>query len=139
MPGPADAGNAGAAGTSCGWPAPTPPTPPDTDGAADFYAQLLQLLRDEGLPFPAGGSYDFAHFTGIHRATKDLDIFIRQADWERLAAVAARAGRHAELSFPHWLGKVLHAEHFVDVIVNSGNGLPPVDDWFGQSVSVQTG
>lgn len=114
------------------------PDTPETDSAAAFYAHLLQRLCEERLPFLVGGSYGFAHFTGIHRPTKDLDIFIRQADWERLAAVAARAGWHAELSYPHWLGKVLHTEHFVDAIFNSGNGLSPVDDdWFRQSVSVQ--
>jgi hypothetical protein len=111
---------------------------PDDALATAFYAQVLQLLRDEGLPFLVGGSYGFAHITGIHRPTKDLDIFIRQADWQRLAGVAERVGWRAELSFPHWLGKVRHSSHFVDAIFNSGNGLSPVDDdWFAHSVAVQ--
>jgi hypothetical protein len=110
----------------------------DDDGAKAFYAQVLQRLREERLPFLVGGSFAFAHFTGIHRATKDLDLFIRQAEWERLADAAAGAGWQADLSYPHWLGKIVQGEHFVDVIFNSGNGLSPVDDdWFRHAVVAQ--
>lgn len=103
----------------------------DTGAAAPFYTRLMQLLQANGLPFLIGGAYAFAHVTGIRRPTKDLDIFIRQADWERLVRLAQGAGYRAELSFPHWLGKVHDSTGFVDVIFNSGNGLSPIDDaWF---------
>jgi hypothetical protein len=117
----------------------TRPTDTDDDnGARAFYGQVLQRLREEGLPFLVGGSFAFAHFTGIHRPTKDLDLFIRRADWDRLADTVVGAGWQAELSFPHWLGKIVQGEHFVDVIFNSGNGLSPVDDeWFRHAVVTQ--
>jgi hypothetical protein len=96
-----------------------------------FYVQLLQLLQRQRLPFLVGGAYGLAHFTGIRRPTKDLDIFVRQSDWERLRQLATRAGYETELAFPHWLGKIRHELGFVDVIFNSGNGVSPVDDeWF---------
>jgi hypothetical protein len=117
----------------------TRPTDTDDDnGARAFYGQVLQRLREEGLPFLVGGSFAFAHFTGIHRPTKDLDLFIRRADWDRLADAAVGAGWQAELSYPHWLGKIVQGGHFVDVIFNSGNGLSPVDDeWFRHAVVTQ--
>lgn len=103
----------------------------DGMGATGFYARLLQRLREERVPFLVGGSYAFTLMTGIQRPTKDLDIFIREANWKHLACVARAAGWQAELRYRHWLGKVLAGTHFVDAIFSSGNGLSPVDDeWF---------
>lgn len=119
----------------------TPPDAPIDDAAGDasrFYRQLLRLLQEHDLPFLVGGAYGFAHFTGIRRPTKDLDIFVRQRDWERLAQLAAAAGYRAELAFTHWLGKVVAEAGFADVIFNSGNGLSPVDDeWFAHAPDAQ--
>jgi hypothetical protein len=104
------------------------------DPAAELYGTLLQALQQDGLPFLVGGAYAFAHYTGIRRPTKDLDLFIRAADWPRLQALAARIGYRCELTFAHWLGKVYGGEAFVDVIFNSGNGLSPVDEaWFAHA------
>lgn len=100
-------------------------------GTAAFYRRALQLLVDEKVPFLVGGAFAHACFTGIRRATKDLDLFIRRADYERVAQLALRQGWHAELAFPHWLAKVYAGEEFIDLIFNSGNGVTPVDDrWF---------
>jgi hypothetical protein len=101
------------------------------DPTAPFYRHLLQVLQGQRLPFLIGGAYAFAHFTGIRRPTKDLDIFVRQGAWARLARLAHQAGYRAELTHPHWLGKIHDDIGFVDVVFNSGNGLAPVDDtWF---------
>ena len=102
------------------------------DAAPEFYVRLMQALKARRLPFLIGGAYGFAHFTGIRRPTKDLDLFIRQRDWPRLVRAATAAGYHAEIAYPHWLGKVRGVGGlFADVIFNSGNGLSPVDDsWF---------
>ena len=109
--------------------------PPGAD-AEDFYARLLQLLRDAQVPFLVGGSHAFSLLTGHQRPTKDLDLFIRRDDWERVAGLATGAGWVAELTYPHWLGKVIDAPFFVDAIFNSGNGLCPVDDsWFEHAVN----
>ena len=35
------------------------------------------------------------------------------------------------MTYPHWLAKVFAGEDFIDLIFNSGNGVPPVDHrWF---------
>ncbi|RQP25149.1 nucleotidyltransferase [Piscinibacter terrae] len=101
---------------------------------AGFYRQVLQTLAGDGIAFMVGGAFAFAHHTGLHRDTKDLDLFIRRADFERVAALMNRHGLHTELTFPHWLGKVHQHDRFVDLIFNSGNGLSPVDDdWFAHA------
>lgn len=96
-----------------------------------FYGRVLTLLNDEGIPFLIGGAFAFAHYTGIERNTKDLDLFIRREDYERIEAVMREQGYVAELTYPHWLAKVFDGEAFIDLIFNSGNGVSPVDDeWF---------
>jgi predicted nucleotidyltransferase len=100
-------------------------------GTAAFYRKALQLLVDARLEFLVGGAFAHACFTGIRRSTKDLDLFIRRDDYERVAALAEAQGWRAELTYPHWLAKVYCGDDFIDLIFNSGNGLTPVDDrWF---------
>lgn len=98
---------------------------------AAFYRRALQLLTVADVPFLVGGAFAHACFTGIRRSTKDLDLFIRREDFERIASLAQAEGWHAEVTYPHWLGKVHAGKEFIDLIFNSGNGLTPVDDrWF---------
>lgn len=102
--------------------------PPAT---AAFFRRALQALVDAGVPFLVGGAFAHACFTGIRRSTKDLDLFIRREDYERVAALMQSLGWRTELTYPHWLAKVFAGEDFIDLIFNSGNGLTPVDDeWF---------
>ena len=98
---------------------------------AAFYRLALQVLSDAKVPFLVGGAFAHACFTGIRRATKDLDLFIRRADYDRVVRLAQAQGWHTELAFPHWLAKVYGGEDFIDLIFNSGNGVTPVDErWF---------
>jgi predicted nucleotidyltransferase len=100
-------------------------------GTAAFYRRALQVLADAKVPFLVGGAFAHACFTGIRRTTKDLDLFIRREDWDRVARLAHAQGWRAELAFPHWLAKVYAGDDFIDLIFNSGNGVTPVDDrWF---------
>jgi len=101
---------------------------PDT---AAFYRRALRVLADANVPFLVGGAFAHACYTGIRRSTKDLDLFIRREDYERIQALAEAEGWRAELTFPHWLAKVYAGEDFIDLIFNSGNGVTPVDErWF---------
>jgi hypothetical protein len=91
----------------------------------------LRTLVDAGVPFLVGGAFAHACFTGIRRSTKDLDLFIRREDYDRIAQLMQAQGWRTELSYPHWLAKVHAGEEFIDLIFNSGNGLTPVDArWF---------
>jgi hypothetical protein len=98
---------------------------------AAFYRRALQALVDAGVPFLVGGAFAHACFTGIRRSTKDLDLFIRREDYERVAQRMSAEGWETEMTYPHWLAKVYAGEDFIDLIFNSGNGLTPVGaDWF---------
>jgi hypothetical protein len=100
-----------------------------------FYSETLKVLNASGIPFLVGGAYALAHYTGIERHTKDLDVFVRREDCPRTLDVLRRAGFRTEMTFPHWLGKAFHGGEFVDVIFSSGNAIAEVDDlWFEHSV-----
>jgi len=105
---------------------------------AAFYRRALQLLVDARVPFLVGGAFAHACFTGIRRSTKDLDLFIRREDYDRVAALARAEGWRAEMPYPHWLAKVYAGEDFIDLIFNSGNGVTPVDElWFRNNAQAE--
>lgn len=106
--------------------------------ASDFYKRVIQIFQEKGIDFLVGGAFAFVHYTGIGRDTKDLDLFIRRADWDRVTRALAEEGVTTELTFPHWLGKAFggrQREFFVDLIFSGGNGVAEVDDeWFSNAV-----
>jgi hypothetical protein len=111
----------------------------DSGGPRDplvrFYVEALGRLTTGGIPFLVGGSFAFARHTGIHRDTKDLDVFLMPADVDRTLALFERAGYRADVPFPHWLGKVFHGGFFLDLIFCAGNGVARVDQgWFDHAV-----
>lgn len=126
--------------------APTERAPTDTRAAGhpeshldsetrEFYCRALHRLRDEGVPFLVGGAYAFERYTGIARHTKDLDVFVREADYQRAITALEMDGCRGEAPFPHWLAKAYCGDHYVDIIFGSGNGVAPVDDlWFAHAV-----
>lgn len=96
-----------------------------------FYRDAMEVLNRANVPFLVGGAFAFIHQAGIDKSTKDLDIFARPADVQRLLEACAAAGYDTELVFSHWLAKIRSPEGFIDVIFNSGNGVAKVDDgWF---------
>lgn len=102
----------------------------DADSAA-FYRQVLSCLSEADVPFLVGGALACTCYTGIERNTKDVDLFIRGEDFERVREVLRRSGHETELTYPHWLAKVRGGGHLLDLIFSSGNGVSAVDDaWF---------
>jgi hypothetical protein len=102
--------------------------------ARAFYRDALRTVTRARVPFLVGGAYAFERYTGIARHTKDLDLFVRPADCERVLALFVAKGDFVDLRFPHWLGKVYRGDHFIDVIFSSGNAVAEVDDrWFAHA------
>src|SRR2546427_7043434 len=104
---------------------------PATMNAYSFYLRALQSRRHADIDFLVGGAYALERYTGISRDTKDLDVFVRPEDCERVLAAFAESGFDTELTFPHWLGKARAGSVMVDVIFSSGNGCARLDaEWF---------
>jgi hypothetical protein len=102
----------------------------------EFYLDAMHALEKAEVPFLVGGAFAFGRYTGILRYTKDFDVFVRPADFDRALDVFVREGWETERSFPHWLGKAFQGEDFVDLIFSSGNGVARVDDlWFKNAVA----
>lgn len=100
-----------------------------------FYQYALEAALETGLPLLLGGAAAFGRYTGIARDTKDVDLFIYPRHCRDFLEAFARLGHRAELTFPHWLGKVLCNGHCVDLIFSSGNGIVRVDEeWFEHAV-----
>jgi hypothetical protein len=98
--------------------------------ATVFYRQVMRTLNKAEIPFLVGGTYALAHFTGMSRPTKDLDIFVRRESLDAALAALEAIGHRTDLTHPHFLGKAHAGPRFVDVIFASGNGSCPVDDWW---------
>ena len=106
-----------------------------TPETAAFYRHAVRTLNNAGARFLVGGAYALAHYTGISRHTKDLDVFVSPADAERVLQVFRERGFHTERAHPHWLAKVHAEDAFLDVIYRSGNGLAEVDQsWMDHAV-----
>src|SRR5687767_2592488 len=103
-----------------------------------FYCTALRAIQTSRVPFLVGGAYALARHTGIVRHTKDVDIFTRPEDCERVLRVLSAAGYRTELTDPRWIAKAYSGEDFIDVIFNSGNGIAEVDDaWFEHAIEAK--
>lgn len=103
-----------------------------------FYREALACLHRSGVPFLLGGAYALAHYTGIVRRTKDLDIFIRPADCGRVLRAFEDEGYETEVTDADWLAKAHRDPHFIDIIFSSGNSIATVDDgWFEHATFVR--
>lgn len=102
--------------------------------AVEFYTTAMIRIKEAGIPFLVGGAYALAGYTGVQRHTRDLDLFVLKENVREILSLLSSKGYRSELTFPHWLGKVLHGDHYIDVIFSSGNGIAVVDDeWFEHS------
>ena len=95
-----------------------------------FYREAMEVLNRAGVPFLVGGAFAFIHQAGIDKSTKDLDLFARPRDVQRLLEACAAAGYETELVFSHWLAKIRSPEGFIDFIFSSGKRVATVDDWW---------
>ena len=103
-----------------------------------FYRSVMSRLTDAGVPFLVGGAYALAYYTTIQRSTKDFDVFIRRQDMEQALAALASGDCRTEFTYPHWLGKAICGDDFVDIIFSSGNAIANVDDeWFAHAPRVE--
>ena len=97
----------------------------------EFYRRVLDVLTAAHARFLIGGAFGLEHYTGIARHTKDVDVFVRPRDRDRVLDLLADAGYATEVTSPVWLAKARYGDDFADIIFSSGNGIAEVDDaWF---------
>ncbi|GGH04115.1 hypothetical protein GCM10007415_45440 [Parapedobacter pyrenivorans] len=98
------------------------------ESPTDVYRNAVTLLRDCGCEFMIGGGFAISFYTGIHRDTKDLDIFCQPKDYPQLLKCFADNGYRVELTDSRWLAKVFKGDHFIDIIFDTVNGICRVDE-----------
>lgn len=102
--------------------------PPEADR---FYAESLRLLTGSGYPFLVAGTFAVNCYTGINRATKDLDIFCKAGDFPRILLHFRQRGFETEIEDERWIAKVRRGDCFFDVIFSSAAAVVPItDSWF---------
>lgn len=99
-----------------------------SDDAHEFYKEAIELLNEHALPFLLGGAFALRHYTGIHRDTKDLDLFCRAEDYPHILKLFAQHGYTTEMTDPRWIAKAFKGEYYIDLIFNTTNNICPVDD-----------
>lgn len=105
-----------------------------SDEQLRFYKEALALLNEHEIPFLLGGAFALRHYTGISRNTKDIDIFCKAGDHQKVLKLFGEHGFEIELTDARWLAKVFHKGYFIDIIFNTTNNLCPVDDsWFTEA------
>jgi len=105
--------------------------PPEAD---QFYAESLRILKESGIPFLVAGTFAVNVYTGINRATKDLDIFCKAGDFPRILLHFQSKGYETEIEDERWIAKVKRGDCFFDVIFSSAVAVVPITDaWFQES------
>jgi hypothetical protein len=95
------------------------------------YAEGMRALLRARVPFLVGGGWALFHYLGRWRNTKDIDVFVRPEDVDRVLVALDRSGFRTELTDSAWLAKAWRHGALIDIIFCSYNGLFPVDDsWF---------
>src|SRR5215471_19981604 len=62
-----------------------------------LYRRALLALQASQVPFLVGGAYALAHYTGIDRDTKDVDIFVHPSMCAHTLEVLRITGYYTEL------------------------------------------
>jgi hypothetical protein len=112
-----------------------PLTPPQdfvaSERAEAFYAEVIRLMAESGIPFLLSGTYALSCYTGIVRPTKDVDVFARAGDALRMLSFFKERGFGVQVVDERWLYRVTRDDLFVDVITNMPTSQTHVtDDWF---------
>jgi hypothetical protein len=112
-------------------PPPSDLAPPDADR---FYADSLRLLKESQIPFLVAGTFAVNCYTGINRATKDLDIFCKAGDFPRILLHFREHDFETVTVDERWLAKVKQGDCFFDVIFSSTAAVVTISDlWFQES------
>ena len=80
-----------------------------------FY-EILTLLEERHVPYAVAGAFALQEHTGIHRDTKDLDVFLTANTAIQAVNILKEEGFRCETCDPVWLFKAHRDDFFVDLI-----------------------
>ena len=63
----------------------------------NFSVESLRLLKESEIPLLLSGTYALSCFTGIVRATKDLDVFCKPSDAPKILSFFKSKGYEIEI------------------------------------------
>src|SRR6476660_6999421 len=96
-----------------------------------FYAEVLKILKDSKFTFMVAGGFAVNAYTGLRRATKDIDIFCKAGDYPKILNKFTSLGYKTQVLDERWIAKIFKGKAYVDLIFGSSNLVAPVtDDWF---------
>ncbi len=93
-----------------------------------FYKEALTILNETGIDFMIGGAFAIFHYTGLYRDTKDLDVFCKAEDYQKILKHFSERQYRIEHTDARWLAKVFKNDYFIDIIFDSPNNICRVDD-----------
>ena len=96
--------------------------------AERLYREVLAELNEHGVSYAVAGAVALEKYTGIWRATKDLDLFMESHNVPKALDHLRRQGFRCEILDPVWLAKAHRGEYFVDLISGMSNGVIMVDE-----------
>src|SRR5215813_15633423 len=73
--------------------------------AEELYREVLAALNERKVPYAVAGAVALEKYTGIWRATKDLDLFMQAEDVREALAHLEGRGFRCETLDPVWLSK----------------------------------
>jgi Nucleotidyl transferase of unknown function (DUF2204) len=99
-----------------------------------FYAEVLKILKEEKFTFMVAGGFAVNAYTGLNRATKDIDVFCKAGDFPKILNKFTSLGYKTQILDERWIAKIFKGKYYVDLIFGSSNLVAPVtDDWFKDS------
>jgi hypothetical protein len=94
----------------------------------NLFREILSLLESRNIPYAVAGAFALQAHTGIHRDTKDLDVFLTAETAPVALTLLREEGFHCEVCDPVWLFKAHRDGFFVDLITGMSNAVIVVDD-----------
>lgn len=102
----------------------------------EFYKKALALMLENNMSFLLGGAFAVFHYTGVHRTTKDMDVFCVAEEYPKILKLFSDKGYRIEVTDTRWLAKIFDGEYFIDIIFSTPNNICRVDDhWFQYAVN----
>ncbi len=99
-----------------------------------LFRAILSLFESRQISYAVAGAFALQVHTGIHRDTKDLDLFLTADTAQVVLKLLREEGFRCEICDPVWLFKVHRDGFFVDLITGMSNAVIIVDDsWIRRS------